>query len=182
MALSSWQRLANSTQIQRHYSEKPVGLAWRSNRGFIVATVAIGLITDLFLYAFFVPVLPFMLENQVGLPQDQVQSQVSNLLAAYAGASVAISPIAAIIADQFSTRQSPFLFGLGSLCGATVLLLKGQSMAVLMVARVLQGTSAALVWTVGLALCLETVGPENLGKTLGSVGLYPRFLTFGATN
>jgi predicted MFS family arabinose efflux permease len=55
-------------------------------------------------------------------------------------------------------------------------------MAVLMAARVLQGTSAALVWTVGLALCLETVGPENLGKTLGSVGLYSRYLTFGATN
>ena len=36
-------------------------------------------------------------------------------------------------------------------------------------ARVLQGVSAAVVWTVGLALVLDTVGPENLGKTIGSV-------------
>lgn len=25
------------------------------------------------------------------------------------------------------------------------------------------------MWTIGLALCLETVGPENLGKTIGSI-------------
>jgi MFS family permease len=39
----------------------------------------------------------------------------------------------------------------------------------LALARVLQGISAAFVWTIGLALCLETVGPENLGKTIGSI-------------
>ena len=44
-------------------------------------------------------------------------------------------------------------------------------MPVLIVARILQGISAAVVWTIGLALVLDTVGPDNLGKTIGSVSI-----------
>ena len=135
----------------------------------VVATVAIGLFTDLFLYGLVVPILPYMLRDRIGLPSDQIQSNVSGLLAAYAGASVVCSPIAGLLADRLSTRQAPFLLGLTALLGATVLLFLGQSMPVLVIARILQGISAAFVWTIGLALCLETVGPENLGKTIGSI-------------
>jgi len=169
MAKSAWEKLLNTLQIRRDYSERPVGLTWRSNTYFIVATVAIGLFTDLFLYGLVVPILPFMLRERVGLPSDQVQSHVSGLLAAYAGASVICSPLAGLLADRLSTRQAPFLLGLTALLGATILLFLGESVAVLALARVLQGISAAFVWTIGLALCLETVGPENLGKTIGSV-------------
>ena len=49
------------------------------------------------------------------------------------------------------------------------MLLLGQTIPVLILARVLQGISAAVVWTIGLALVLDTVGPENLGKTVGSI-------------
>lgn len=63
--------------------------------------------------------------------------------------------------------------GLVALLLATLLLFLGQSVAILALARVLQGVSAAVVWTIGLALVLDTVGPDNLGKTIGSVrGLY----------
>jgi predicted MFS family arabinose efflux permease len=116
-----------------------------------------------------VPVLPYLLQDRIGVPSDQVQSNVSALLAAYAGASVVCSPLAGLLADRISTRQAPFLWGLTALLGATILLFVGQSITVLALARVLQGVSAAFVWTIGLALCLETVGPENLGKTIGSV-------------
>ncbi|KAK4941573.1 hypothetical protein LTR66_014794 [Elasticomyces elasticus] len=169
MAGSWWQRLLNILQLSRDYTTKPAGLRWRSNTYFIVATVAIGLFTDLFLYGLVVPVLPFMLRDRIGLPPDQVQSHVSGLLAAYAGASVVFSPIAGILADKTSARQGPFLLGLTSLLLATMLLFLGTSLPVIAVARVLQGVSAAVVWTIGLALCLETVGPENLGKTIGSI-------------
>ncbi|KAK4935081.1 hypothetical protein LTR66_015507 [Elasticomyces elasticus] len=169
MAGSRWQKLLNTLQLSRDYTTKPAGLRWRSNTYFIVATVAIGLFTDLFLYGLVVPVLPFMLRDRIGLPPDQVQSHVSGLLAAYAGASVVFSPIAGILADKTSARQGPFLLGLTSLLLATTLLFLGTSLPVIAVARVLQGISAAVVWTIGLALCLETVGPENLGKTIGSI-------------
>ncbi|KAL8751021.1 MAG: hypothetical protein Q9184_006208 [Pyrenodesmia sp. 2 TL-2023] len=148
---------------------KPIGLGWRSSTLFIVSTVGIGLFTDLFLYGLVVPILPFILEDRISLPEDQIQSHVSALLAAYAGASVLFSLPAGVIADRTSSRQLPFLIGLVALLGATLMLFLGQTTPVLVVARVLQGTSAAVVWTIGLALVLDTVGPGNLGKTIGSI-------------
>ena len=153
----------------KDYSSKPYGLRWRSNTLFIVATVGIGLFTDLFLYALVVPILPSILRDKVGVPDKDIQSDVSGLLAAYAAASVITSPFAGVIADRLSSRRAPFLVGLLALLLATVLLFVGTTLPVLTIARVLQGVSSAFVWTVGLALCLETVGPKNLGKTIGSV-------------
>lgn len=162
-------KLKSTLQFSKDYSVKPAGLTWRSNTFFIVATVGIGLFTDLFLYGLVVPILPYMLQDRVGLPENQVQSHVSGLLAAYAGASVLFSPIAGYLADKTSTRQAPFLLGLTALLLATILLMVGDNVATLAIARILQGISAAFVWTIGLAFALETVGPENLGKTIGSV-------------
>jgi len=150
-------------------SKPPIGLQWRSNTLFIIATVAIGLFTDLFLYGLVVPILPFMLQDRLDVPQDKVQSSVSSLLAAYAGASVVFSLPAGWIADRTNARQTPFLAGLAALLAATIMLAFGQSFAVLVVARILQGISAAVVWTVGLAMVLDTVGPKNLGKVIGSI-------------
>ena len=147
----------------------PWGLRWRSSTLFITSTVGIGLFTDLFLYGLIVPILPFILRDRIDLPESQTQSHVSGLLAAYAGASVLFSLPAGIIADKLSARQLPFLLGLIALSAATLMLFLGQTMPVLVIARLLQGISAAVVWTIGLALVLDTVGPENLGKTIGSV-------------
>lgn len=147
----------------------PPGLKWRSKTIFIILTVAVGLFTDLFLYGLIVPVLPFLLQDRVNLPENQIQAYVSGLLAAYAGASVLFSLPAGWIADRTSARQTPFLCGLAALLAATILLAVGQNVATLVVARILQGTSAAVVWTVGLAMILDTVGPENLGKVIGSI-------------
>ena len=91
------------------------------------------------------------------------------MLAAYAGASVLASFPAGIIADKLSARQLPFLIGLFALLVSTILLSIGRTIAVLIVARVLQGVSAAIVWTVGLALLLDTVGSEKLGVVIGSI-------------
>ena len=155
--------------MDHDYKTRPPGLYWRSHTLFITSTVAIGLFTDLFLYGLVVPVLPYVLQERVHIPKDQVQPHVSGLLAAYAGASVLFSPVAGYIADRTSSRQIPFLSGLAALFFATVLLYLGQTEGVLILARILQGLSAAIVWTIGLALCLDTVGPRNLGKTIGSV-------------
>ena len=124
---------------------------------------------DLFLYGLLVPIMPFLLEERANIPQEQIQTYTSAFLAAYAGASVLFSPPAGIIADRLPARQLPFLVGLIALLGATILLWLGQTIWVLIVARILQGVSAAVVWTIGLALVLDTVGPEKLGVTIGSI-------------
>lgn len=45
----------------------------------------------------------------------------------------------------------------------------GRSIAVLVVARLLQGASAGVVWTVALALLSDTVGKDQSGRALGFV-------------
>ena len=50
-----------------------------------------------------------------------------------------------------------------------MLLYLGQTIPLLMVARLLQGISAAVVWTIGLALLLDTVGSKKLGVYIGSI-------------
>ncbi|KAF2121490.1 major facilitator superfamily domain-containing protein [Lophiotrema nucula] len=148
----------------------PWGLRWRSNTFFIVSTVGIGAFTDFFLYGLIVPVLPFMLEDRVNIPDHEIQSTISWLLAIYAAASMIMSPIAGFLADRMSgSRQLPFLLGLALLLVSTILLAVGRSVPVIALARFLQGASGGAVWTIGLALLLETVGQENLGKAIGSV-------------
>jgi MFS family permease len=148
----------------------PIGLGWRSNAFFICLTVGIGAFTDMFLYGLIVPVLPFMLQERVHIPDSEMQSTISYLLAIYAFASCLASPIAGILADKLSSsRQLPFLLGLVLLLLSTILLAVGRSVPILAVARFLQGASGGTVWTIGLALIVETVGQENLGKTIGTI-------------
>ena len=148
---------------------KPIGLKWRSSTSFIIATVAMSLFTDLFLYGLVVPTLPFILEERMHVPSYQIQSYTSGLLAAYAASSVVFSPPPGYLADLVPSRRMPFLLGLTSLMAATMLFAVGQSVLVLAIARILQGISAAVVWTIGLALVYDTVGSAHLGKTVGGV-------------
>jgi MFS family permease len=148
----------------------PLGLQWRSHTLFITTTVGMGAFTDLFLYGLIVPILPFLLKDRVSLPDSQIQSTISMLLAVYAAASCLTSPIAGVLADKFAkSRQVPFTVSLVMLVVATVMFAFGGSIGVLVVARMLQGASAGVVWTLGLAIIVETVGQENLGKTMGTV-------------
>jgi MFS family permease len=83
----------------------PWGLRWRASTLFIIATIAVGLFTDLFLYGLIVPILPFMLHDRVDLQEEKVQSYVNAMLAAYAGASVIFSLPAGILADKVKTGR-----------------------------------------------------------------------------
>lgn len=151
------------------YSKPPRGLKWRSHTLFIVSTVGIGLFTDLFLYGLVVPILPFILTDRLNIPHSEIQKYTSALLASYAGASVLFSIPIGIIADKLPARQFPFLAGLCALLASTILLYLGQTIVVLVIARILQGVSAAVVWTIGLAMVMDTVGSEKLGVTIGSI-------------
>jgi MFS family permease len=158
-----------TTTTNIDYSNPPRGLRWRSNTFFILSTVAVGLFTDLFLYGLIVPILPFILSDRISIPHSEIQSYTSILLACYAGASFFFSLPAGMLADRLPARQLPFLVGLAALILATILLFVGKSIAVLILARILQGISAAVVWTVGMALVMDTVGSGKLGITIGSI-------------
>ena len=78
-----------------------------------------------------------------------------------------MSAVWGYLADRIHNRKIPMLIGLVVLCGATIFLCIGRSLALFMIGRALQGISAALTWTVGLALVVDTVDKEHVGKAMG---------------
>ena len=152
-------------------SPPPYLLKTRSSKIFILSTICIAVFTDIFLYGIIVPVIPFALSSRAGVAESSVQSWVSVLLAVYGAALLVSSPFAGWYADRSSSRRLPLLFGLLALGGATVMLCLARTVALLVLGRILQGFSAAIVWTVGQALLVDTVGQKEIGQTLGWVSL-----------
>jgi MFS family permease len=166
-------------------STPPYLLEFRSSKLFIIFTVGVAVFTDIFLYGIIVrtldplevsgltklqvPVIPFALSNRAGVAEDSVQKWVSVLLAVYGGALLVGSPIAGFFADQSPSRRLPLLVGLFAIGGATVMLCLARVVWLIVLGRILQGAAAAVVWTVGTALLVDTVGEEKIGETLGWV-------------
>lgn len=132
----------------------------------IVTTVNLAVFVDIFFFSLITPVLPFALSAQVGVPEDTLQYWISILLAAYGAALFVASPIVGIYADHTSSRKWPLLLGLIALAGASLLLAFGNSIGLFVLGRVLQGVSAAVVWSVGCALLVDTMG-SNVGVAMG---------------
>ncbi|TDZ13087.1 putative MFS-type transporter [Colletotrichum spinosum] len=82
-----------------------------------------------------------------------------------------VTAIWGYLADRISSRRLPMVVGLLLLGGATALLCAGTNISLWVVGRLLQGTSAALVWTVGLAFIVDATASENMGKAMGWVGM-----------
>lgn len=105
------------------------------------------------------------------MAEKDVQHWVSVLLAVYGAALLASAPICGFLADRSTSRRLPLLVGLLALAGATLMLCFGHTIAVLVTGRLLQGISAAIVWRVGLALLVDTVGQKEIGQVMGYVSI-----------
>lgn len=152
--------------------EKPPPLLkHRSSRWFILTTICTAVFTDIFLYGIIVPVIPFALTKRARVAEEDVQHWVSVLLAVYGAALLAAAPVCGWLADRSTSRRVPLLVGLLALGGATLMLCFGNDVGVLVAGRILQGISAAVVWTVGLALLVDTVGQREVGQVMGFVSI-----------
>lgn len=149
----------------------PALLKLRSSKTFIIVTVATAIFTDLFVYGIIVPVLPFALVERADINPNKIQTWISIFLAVYGAALLVAAPICGWFADRSHSRYWPLLLGILALAGATAMLCVGSSIAVLATGRVLQGISAAVVWVVGLALVVDTVGPDEVGQAMGFMGV-----------
>ena len=149
----------------------PALLNYRTSTAFITVTVAFAIFTDIFVYGIIVPVIPFALTERAGVPESDIQYWISILLAIYGAALLVTAPVCGWLADRSSSRRTPLLLGLLALAGSTVMLCVGRSIGVIAAGRVLQGASAAVVWVVGLALLVDTVGGDEIGQAMGYVGL-----------
>lgn len=115
--------------------------------------------------------MPFALTSRANVEESSLQSYVAILLAVYGGALLVSSPFAGWYADRSSSRRAPLLIGLFALAGSTIMLCLARTVALLIVGRILQGFSGAIVWTVGQALLVDTVGQKEIGQMMGWLGL-----------
>ncbi|KAL8941385.1 MAG: hypothetical protein Q9216_002263 [Gyalolechia sp. 2 TL-2023] len=125
---------------------------------------------DWFLYGVIIPVQPFALVSQSHVAPKDTQRWTSVLLAMCGGATCLFSPLCGYIADNTSSRRFPLLLGLIFLTTATALLCIGSSLTILASGRLLQGLSAAVLYTAGSALIAETVEQQNIGQAMGWLG------------
>ncbi|KAL9007300.1 MAG: hypothetical protein Q9173_007381, partial [Seirophora scorigena] len=77
--------------------------------------------------------------------------------------------------DRVRSRQTPFLFGLIAVGLSTLAISLTRSITILLVARILQGFSGAIVSTVGYAILFDVVGTEKIGRAMGYVSMSQSF-------
>ncbi|KAL2856964.1 major facilitator superfamily domain-containing protein [Aspergillus pseudodeflectus] len=173
MAGLSQNEACRSCQHQEDSGARPPPwkVEFRSSKGFVTWVVAIAVFTDVFIYGMIIPILPEVLKTRIVVPADELQKWMSILLAAYGGALFVGSPVFGYYADRSSSRRTPFLIGLLALGGSTVMFWFAQSATALVIARTLQGLSAAVVWTVSMALIVDTVGKDQVGAAMGIVSM-----------
>ncbi|KAF3939853.1 hypothetical protein ABW19_dt0206483 [Dactylella cylindrospora] len=151
--------------------KRPPGLDWRSNKWFILATVGFGIFVDILLYSIIVPVVPFALTERANVEESSVQGWISVMLAVYGAGLLVASPVFGYVADHTKYRRAPFLWGLILLAASTAMFAVGNSIAILIVARLIQGMSGGCIWVVGLALVIDTVPAKEQAQSMGVVSI-----------
>lgn len=136
-----------------------------------MTTIGLAVFTDIFLYGVIVPVIPFAFERRMHVDHSEVQMWVSKSLAVYSVGLIVGSIAFGILADRMRNRRTSMLLGLVVLIASTIILCLTKSLALFMVGRVLQGLSASVVWTVGLAVIADTADPSEVAYLMAYPGI-----------
>jgi MFS family permease len=130
----------------------------------VVALVTAAMFLDAVFFALIAPLLPHY-SDRLGL--DQLQ--VALLFAAHPAGTVLLAVPAARLTKS---RGAALTMSVGLLSLATGAIVFGlaTSLPLLVACRFVQGASAALVWTAGLARLQGTAAPERRGAALGLAG------------
>ena len=132
-----------------------------TNPGAALATAAVVLATDTFVYGLAVPVLPSIAGDLGASP-----TAVGLLFASYAAALLLATPFVGLWIDRSGAR-TPMLVGLVGLAAATLLFASARTFPLFVLARVLQGISAGVSWTAAFALIAATHPPGARGRAMG---------------
>ncbi|KAJ5498750.1 hypothetical protein N7453_007801 [Penicillium expansum] len=149
--------------------QEPWGFQWRSSTYFIVATVAVALLTDMYLYGFLVPLLPFVLEHRLGLDVSLTQRISTALLSQTALIMVVASPLIGSHADRSGAKRAWLLYGLAGALLGSLMLAMATSLFTLFAGRLVQSLASTGLWVVGFATLAENVPADQLGRMYGFV-------------
>ncbi|KAF3026185.1 hypothetical protein E8E15_008528 [Penicillium rubens] len=115
----------------------------RASGGFVLVAMCLSTFTDNFVYSMVIPILPYLLMNNI-TSSDEIQQWTSILLAAYGAALLVASPLVGLISDRIQSRKSPLIFGYIAIAVSTSVFLFGHSPALLIIARVCQDREESL--------------------------------------
>ncbi|CZS92961.1 related to vesicular amine transporter [Rhynchosporium agropyri] len=145
----------------------------RSSTWFIVLAVSSGVFTDLFLYGIIIPVIPHAIVNRAHVSPKHRQEWVTILLATEAATYLVTSPIFGYLSDHARrpTRRLPYLSGLVLLTISMILQAASRSTTVYLIGRSLQGASSSAIWVIGLAIIVDSVESNQIGRYMGYFSL-----------
>jgi multidrug resistance protein len=138
-----------------------IGPFQRRSRGLVLACITTATFTDLVAYSVAVPVLP-----DYATRFDASPTLIGLLFASFGLTLLVLSIPMGAVSDRIG-RKGPMMFGLALLAVATLAFAYADSLAMLFVARLLQGAADGMTWIVGFALIADLYGPEERGRAMG---------------
>lgn len=158
--------LYETMRLSFRKNQRPWGLKFRSSVGYVTFVCFMSVFVDLLVYSVLIPVIPFRLEK---MGYKSVSALTGWLLVAYSLGLVVATPPLAYFAERYWSRQTPLVLSLLLLIGSQVMFMEAPIYAVMVIARVIQGVSSAVVWVVSFSLLCDTVPESHLGRQLGIV-------------
>ncbi|KAF7118905.1 hypothetical protein CNMCM5793_008541 [Aspergillus hiratsukae] len=147
------------------------GQQWRSSSWFIVAAMAMALFTDTFLYTFLVPILPYVVEDRLGLDSSLTQRISFALLSESAAVAVVLNPFIGHYADKSASKRVWLLSALvAALLGSAYLAL-ATSVVHIFIGRFIQAIASSFMWVVGYATIADNVDPNRMGMIYGFISV-----------
>ena len=132
-----------------------------NKRSVVLAAITTATFTDLVAYSIGVPVLPAYAERF-----DAGPAVIGLLFASFGVTLLVISVPMGVVSDRIG-RKGPMIVGLALLAASTIAFAYAQSLAMLFVARLLQGAADGITWIVGFAMIADLYGPEERGRAMG---------------
>jgi DHA1 family multidrug resistance protein-like MFS transporter len=127
----------------------------------IFLLVSSAIFMDMMAYTLVIPVLP---SYSLSLGADTVT--IGIIFGAYSVALLFCSIPFGMLSDMLGRRRIMIL-GMLSLAATNVIFAFSSSVHILILARLLQGMSAAATWSAGLAMLADAFGREERGRRLG---------------
>lgn len=125
--------------------------------------------SELFLYGFLVPMMPYLFKERLHQDPTQTQRMTSAILTLYGLLSTVSGPLVGHVADKMPNRKTPLLLSLVGCIAGTILVAWSPSLVALFLGRALQGVAGSAVWIVGFATAADTVGQNNMGTLMGVI-------------
>ncbi|RDW93830.1 MFS transporter [Aspergillus mulundensis] len=151
--------------------ELPWHVRVRTSKRFIVGSVIIAVFTDTALYGLLTPVLPTVIHQRCAVAEQQIQFFTSLAVGMMGAGNMIGACLFGYLADHTRNRRNPFLLGLSIFIAATATIWAAHHIALMVIGRFSQGLASAAVWSVGLALLVDTVESEHVPSAMGWVNL-----------